>query len=104
MTNQVWPLRQEQRLSTRIIEGQHWGKRNVAVDAGDAENLPSSECPVVIESQLIISVGDEVVANVEFRAPSASLAIENVLRRGRFIHCVYRKIRGSIIYGSWQWD
>jgi hypothetical protein len=54
MTDQVWPLRLQQRLSTRIIEGQHWGKRNVAVDASDAGNLPSSEAPVVIERQLSV--------------------------------------------------
>jgi hypothetical protein len=43
------------------------------VDAGDAGNLPSSECLVVIERQLISSVSDEVVANVEFPAPSRTV-------------------------------
>ena len=98
ITHQVWSFRDRHRLQIRIVKGQHWSKRHVAVNAGNAGELPSAEPTSAPKRQLIHKVPDEIVPNVKSRTSSTSLAIENVLRRRRFINSFYEKTVRGVIY------
>jgi hypothetical protein len=69
------------------------------MNAGNSGDLPPAEAATVSKRQLINNVRNEIVPDVESRPASASLAIEDVLRRGRVIRGFYGKGGRSIVYG-----
>jgi hypothetical protein len=62
------------------------------MNAGNRGDLPAPEVASPPKRQLINYVRYEIVADVECRPAPTSLAIENVLRRGRVVNSFYGKI------------
>ena len=101
VANQVRTFRNNQRLQIGIVEVEHRGKGEAAMNAGNARDLPATQ-ETPSSRQIVNDIRHEIVPNVKIRRASASLAIENVLRYGRIIHRFHVEIHRGIIHGMGQ--
>ena len=64
VANQVRTFRNNQRLQIGIVEGEHRGKREAAMNAGNARDLPATQ-ETSVSRQIVNDIRHEIVPNVK---------------------------------------